>query len=261
MSAKQHARQSLKLDRATILSAGIVFAVMSVFFFVSSILPEQLNFFSKVGNILAPMICVPVFTSCREAFLAKTSLHHRADASSVQFFTFAVVAMLILSFLLEYFNAVSVAQKALLLSNLRGDNVVLEQASLDRGNYGDGVVVLPLLFLAAIAVGWIIHSKGIVRPALCIVALVGLMTVYRALYLVFSPTLQGIVRGQPFQFAVALFVFPVVTVIGSAVGYASRALWTTIAQLFKMQKSSRSNRPTVAGGRAAKTGTRRARQH
>jgi hypothetical protein len=179
----------------------------------------------------------------------------------VQFFTYAVVATLVLYFLVELFNSVSIAQKTLLLSNLRDDNVVLEQASLDRAKYGDGVVVLPLLLMAAIAVGWVIHSKGIAHPTLCIIMLFVLMTVLRALYLVFSPYLWNATQGQPFGFAVLLSVWPVVTAIGSAVGYASRALSRTVAQLFKMQKSSRSNRPTVAVARAAKTGSRRARQH
>jgi hypothetical protein len=69
----------------------------------------------------------------------------------VQFFTYAIVATLVLWFLLELFNTVSVLQKIQLLSDLRTDNVVLEQASLDRAKYGDGAVLLPGLFMAAFA--------------------------------------------------------------------------------------------------------------
>jgi hypothetical protein len=237
MGAKQHATQSVKIDRATIFSAGVVFTLMSMVFFISSILPARYDFFSKVASLLAPMICVPVFTWCREAFLAKSAAagrQHRADASSVQFFTYAIVATLVLWFLLELFNAVSILQKIQLLSDLRADNVVLEQASLDRAKYGDGAVVLPGLFMAAFAVGWTIHSKGIARPVLCIITLVSLMTVLRASYLILSPILSGFVHDQLSVFALGLLTYPVLTGIGTTAGYASRALFTIVAQ-----KSSR----------------------
>jgi hypothetical protein len=222
--------QTMRFDRPTVMAGGLVLALMSAIFVALSALPEGLGFVGQVAEIFAPLVCVPAFVKFRERLAASRAALIGSAAAirpvGYQFLAFAVIATLLLTFLAELFNMVSIVQKQFLLEQMRTAGVALDDAAIATwSGHGDGVVVLPLLFLAAFAVGAAIHVRRIARPWACLLALFCLSLLVRALYVFGKPSLRdGLIAFETdlplwSVFMLALAVWPIVIALGSVSGY------------------------------------------
>ena len=235
------AAPSLRLDQATMVSAGAVFALISAIFAGLGVLPEQYAFIGKVGEVFAPLLCVPVFSRVRHAIIVRkqaTGAPVVVEPSGYRFLSYALIATLLLTFLTELFNTVSILQKTLVVESLREEGVVMsDDTARAVSQFGDGVLVLPLMFLAAIAVGWTLHKSNIPRPMLCIAVIFVFMLVVRILYLVLATGFLGAIYAEGERLgmspvgavALAWISLPLVVFAGCLAGFSARRLFIALS--------------------------------
>jgi hypothetical protein len=224
----------LRLDQATVVSAAAVFALISAIFAGLSVLPEQYAFIGNVGEVFAPLLCVPVFSRVRHALIAREEASRApvaVELSGYRFLSFALVATLLLTFLAELFNSLSILQKTFVVKSLLKAGVAMsDETARAVSQFGDGVLVLPLMFLAAVAVGWTLHKRGVARPILCIATIFAFMLAIRILYIVFDTGFLGAIyaagerlgMGRAGALLVAWASLPLVVFAGCLAGFYLR---------------------------------------
>lgn len=234
----------MQLDQATVVAAVGVLVLISAIFAVLGAFPRDYAFLEQIGQVVAPLLCVPAFSRFREAFLARKGPRgHPAEMRlpSYRCFSFALFAALVLTGLALFFDAVSIWQKALLYGALAREGVVVDQSTLDfEMSEGDDVVVTPLMFLASVAVGWKLRTDRVPWPVFAMATIFVLMIVVRMLHLVMIGNflLPG---GDPAEWSWSDLVldvveYPVATLVGCLLGFLAaivlRALASALKQIF-----------------------------
>lgn len=231
----------LRLDQATVVSAAAVLALMSVMFAALGALPQHLAFIGDVGEVFAPLLCVPVFSRFREVLVARRAVIGapiRLEPAGYRFSSYALVGSLLLMALGALFNSISILQKSAVIEMLREGGTVLTEGAMRLDDYGDGILVLPLVAVASAVIGWIIHKNRVPHPMLCIVTIAILTGILRGLYMWLAIDFLPVVaaEGQKvglspgLALAVAFGTWPVMILTGSAAGFAARALCLLVAR-------------------------------
>lgn len=234
-----------RLDRATLLAAGGVLLLITALFAILGALPRDYSFLGQVGAVFAPLLCVPAFTRLRAAIRAREAVAGQPVAVAPpesNFLSFALVSALVLAGLTLFFDAVSIWQKSLLFTALQREGVTVDAGTLDfEMTEGDDVVVVPLLFLAGVAIGWRMRTDCVHWPLLSMATIFVLMAIVRTLHLVlighfWIPTGEEADIWTWSDFWTDILTIPMSVLLGCVIGFLAiivlRAIGGLLTQMF-----------------------------
>jgi hypothetical protein len=244
MTPTPSASDATRLDRATLLAAGGVLLLITALFAILGALPHDYSFLEQVDAVFAPLLCVPAFTRLRATFRAREAADRPVAVTQPEsnFLSFALVSALVLAGLTLFFDAVSIWQKSLLFTALQREGVTVDAGTLDfEMTEGDDVVVVPLLFLAGVAIGWRMRTDRVHWPLLSMAAIFVLMAIVRTLHLVlighfWIPTGEEADIWTWSDFWTDILTIPMSVLLGCVIGFLAvivlRALGGLLTQMF-----------------------------